>query len=108
MNDSRAAALFRNEPVLEEPRFVRLFIAGDTPSSIAAVRNLKLLEAEYFPSGSKLEIVDLLENPEAGRRDHILAIPTLIRLKPQPLRRIIGSLNDFGRTLKILGHSEDG
>jgi circadian clock protein KaiB len=106
MNDSRADASRRNDPVLEGPWFVRLFIAGYTPASMAAIRNLKVLEAEYFPPGSKVEIIDLLEQPEAGRRDHVMAIPTLIRIKPEPLRRIIGSLSDFPRTLKILGFKE--
>ena len=85
---------------------VRLFVAGYTPASMAAIRNLKVLEAEYFPQGSKVEIIDLVENPEAAKRDHVLAIPTLVRLKPAPLRRIIGSLNDIPRTLKILGFRE--
>jgi circadian clock protein KaiB len=61
------------------------------------------MEAEYFPSGSTLEVIDLVENPEAGVRDNVLAIPTLVRVKPGPVRRIVGSLNDIQKALKILG-----
>lgn len=86
-----------------EPWFLRLFIAGYTPASLSAIRSLKVLEQEFLPQNSKIEIIDLLENPEAGRRDHVLAIPTLVRLRPHPTRRIIGNLSDFPRTLKILG-----
>ena len=103
MNDSRATSPHSPSKVGQEPWIVRLFIAGYTPASMAAIRNLKILEAEYFPAGSKVEIIDLLENPDAGRRDRILAIPTLVRLKPEPLRRIIGNLSDIQRALKILG-----
>jgi circadian clock protein KaiB len=93
----------RPERAFGEPWLVRLFIAGATPTSMAAIRNLKTLEAEYFPAGSTVEVIDLLENPAAAQRDHILAIPTLVRVKPAPLRRVIGNLNDLGKTLAALG-----
>ena len=106
MSDSRTNAERKNDLVAGEPWVVKLFVAGYTPASMAAIKNLKVLEAEYFPQGSQVEIVDLVENPEGGREQHVLAIPTLVRLKPGPLRRIIGSLNDIPRTLKVLGFRE--
>jgi circadian clock protein KaiB len=104
VNDSGSAELSRGKKsVSQEPWFVRLYIAGYTPASLTAIHSLKILEAEYFPAGSKVEIIDLMSDPEAGRSDHVLAIPTLIRLKPEPLRRIVGSISDIPRALKILG-----
>src|SRR4051812_31201264 len=91
------------ERALGEPWLVRLFIAGSTPASMAAIRNIKTLQAEYFPPGSIVEVIDLLENPAAAQRDHVLAIPTLVRVKPTPLRRVIGNLNDVEKTLVALG-----
>src|SRR5688500_10455638 len=82
-----------------EPWHVRLYIAGWTASSLAALRNVKLLEAEYFPPGSKVEVIDLVEDPEAGLRDHILAIPTLVKVRPEPVRRIIGNLGNTEKAL---------
>src|SRR5690242_20925351 len=99
MNESHPHISRKYDSVHGEPWVVKLFVAGYTPASMAAIKNWKVLEAEYFPPGSKVEIIDLVENPEAGRREHVLAIPTLVRLKPGPLRRIIGSLNDIPRPL---------
>jgi circadian clock protein KaiB len=68
-----------------------------------ALRSVKILEAEYLPPGSTIEVVDLLENPEAGVRDNVLGIPMMVKVRPLPVRRIVGTLNDLGKTLKILG-----
>jgi circadian clock protein KaiB len=86
-----------------EPWHVRLYIAGWTPSSLAALRSVKEIESEYFPPGSTVEIVDLIEHPQAGIQDNVLAIPTMVRLHPKPVRRIVGSFSDIPKALKILG-----
>ena len=88
-----------------EPWHLRLYIAGWTPASVAALHSLKALEAEYLPAGSTVEVVNLIERPEAGVQDNVLAIPTLVKVSPQPMRRIVGNLNNLPKALKILGFS---
>ena len=88
-----------------EPWQLRLYIAGWTPASVAALRTVKALEAEYFPPGSTVEVIDLVERPEAGVEDNVLAIPTLVKMRPHPMRRIVGNLSDVPKALKILGFS---
>jgi circadian clock protein KaiB len=85
---------------------MRLYVAGSTPATQAAKASVQLLESEYLPPGSTIEVIDLLSHPEAAERDHILAIPTLVRMNPRPVRRIIGNLRDMEKTLKILGFQE--
>ncbi|HEV7668963.1 MAG TPA: circadian clock KaiB family protein [Thermoanaerobaculia bacterium] len=89
-------------PVSPDPAEVwelRLYVAGQTPKSIAAFNNLKRLCEEHLPGRYKIEVVDLLINPKLARDDQILAIPTLVRKLPDPIRRIIGDLSDTERTL---------
>jgi circadian clock protein KaiB len=105
MNVEASEISQRSASPADSPWHLRLYIAGYTPASLAAIQSLKVLEQEFLPAKSNVEIIDLLENPEAGRRDHVLAIPTLVRVKPHPVRRIIGNLSDITRTLKILGFS---
>jgi circadian clock protein KaiB len=88
-----------------EPWHLRVYIVRWTPASVAALRTVKEMEAEYFPPGSVIEVIDLLETPEAGARDNVLAIPTVVRIRPGPVRRIVGSLDDVSKALKILGFS---
>ncbi|HUS34223.1 MAG TPA: circadian clock KaiB family protein [Verrucomicrobiae bacterium] len=88
-----------------EPWHLRLYISGWTPSSVSALHTLKALQAEYLPEGSTVEVVDLIERPEAGVRDNVLAIPTLVKVSPEPVRRIVGNLSDLPKALKILGFS---
>jgi circadian clock protein KaiB len=88
---------------LPEAWHMRLYIAGWTPSSVAALRNVKILESEYLPPGSIVEVIDLLEHPDVSKRDHILAIPTLVRVRPEPVRRIVGNIGDLQKALKTLG-----
>ena len=83
-----------------EERFtLRLYIAGQTPKSQAAVVNLRRLCEEYLAGRYDLEVVDLILNPEKARTDQILAIPTLIRSLPIPIARIIGDLSDTEQVL---------
>lgn len=88
-----------------QPWNLRLYIAGWTPSSVTALRTVKALEAEYFPPGSTVEIIDIIERPDAGVQDNVLAIPTLVKMSPDPMRRIVGNLSDLPKALKILGVS---
>src|SRR4051812_47289243 len=73
---------------------LRLYVAGQTPKSITAFANLKKLCEEYLPGKYKIEVIDLIENPQLAQGDQILAIPTLVRKLPSPLKRIIGNLSD--------------
>jgi circadian clock protein KaiB len=73
---------------------LRLYVAGQTPKSIAAFANLKKLCDEYLPGRYKIEVIDLVENPQLAAGDQILALPTLVRKLPPPLKRIIGNLSD--------------
>ena len=78
---------------------LRLYIAGKTPRSVAALDNLKKICEEHLAGRYKLQVVDLLENPQLARGDQILAIPTLVRKLPMPMRRIIGDLSNTERVL---------
>jgi circadian clock protein KaiB len=73
---------------------LRLYVAGQTPKSIAAFANLKRLCEEYLPGRYRIEVIDLMENPQLAAGDQILALPTLVRKLPSPLKRIIGNLSD--------------
>ena len=73
---------------------LRLYVAGQSPKSISAFANLKKLCDEYLPGRYKIEVIDLLENPQLAAGDQILALPTLVRKLPSPLKRIIGNLSD--------------
>lgn len=83
----------------EEVWELRLYVAGQTPKSIQAFANLKRICEEHLKGKYKIEIVDLLENPKLARGDQILAIPTLVRKLPPPVRKIIGDLSDTERVL---------
>jgi circadian clock protein KaiB len=78
---------------------LRLYVAGQTPRSVAAFANLKRICEEYLPGRYHIEVVDLLQNPQLAKGDQILAIPTLVRKLPQPVRKIIG---DLSNTLHVL------
>ncbi|HWJ07509.1 MAG TPA: circadian clock KaiB family protein [Steroidobacteraceae bacterium] len=78
---------------------LRLYIAGQTPKSVAAFNNLKRICEEHMPGRYRIEVIDLLENPRLAKEDQIVAIPTLVRKLPQPLRKIIGDLSDTERAL---------
>jgi circadian clock protein KaiB len=88
-------------PVKKEKRpwELRLYVAGQTPKSIAAFANLKKICEEHLKGQYSIEIVDLLRRPQLARGDQILAIPTLVRKLPTPLRKIIGDLSDTHRVL---------
>ena len=76
---------------------LRLYIAGQTPRSLTALANLKRVCEESQADRYTLEVIDLLENPQLARGDQILAIPTLVRQLPSPIRKIIGDLSNTER-----------
>ncbi len=78
---------------------LRLYVAGKTPRSVLAFDNLKKLCEEHLAGRYEIEVVDLLENPKLARGDQILAVPTLVRKLPPPLRKIIGDLSNTERVL---------
>jgi circadian clock protein KaiB len=78
---------------------LRLYVAGQTPKSILAFANLKKLCEEHLKGKYTIEVVDLLQNPKLAKGDQILAIPTLVRKLPPPLRKIIGDLSNSERVL---------
>jgi circadian clock protein KaiB len=78
---------------------LRLYIAGQTPKSLKALSNLKKLCAEYMRDSYQIEVIDLMKKPELAQQDQVLAIPTLVRNLPIPIRRIIGDLSDTERVL---------
>ncbi|HEV2392127.1 MAG TPA: circadian clock KaiB family protein [Verrucomicrobiae bacterium] len=78
---------------------LRLYVAGQTPKSITAFSNLKKLCEEHLSGKYRIEIVDLIQDPTLARGDQILALPTLVRKLPQPVRKIIGDLSNTERVL---------
>ena len=85
--------------VPDEVWALRLYVAGQTPKSVAAFANLKRICEEHLPGKYSIEVIDLLKEPQLAAGDQILAIPTLVRKLPEPLRRIVGDLRDTERTL---------
>jgi len=84
-----------NPPALE----LRLYVAGQTPKSLAAMSNLKRICSEHLDGTYTLEVIDLMKNPALAQGDQILAIPTLVRNLPVPIRKIIGDLSNVDRVL---------
>ncbi|WP_036251971.1 circadian clock KaiB family protein [Methylobacter sp. BBA5.1] len=78
---------------------LRLYVAGQTPKSLTAFANLKRICEEYLKGRYSVEVIDLLENPQLAAGDQILAIPTLVRNLPEPMRKIIGDLSNTERVL---------
>ncbi len=82
-----------------DPILLRLYVAGQTPKSMTAFANLKNICEEHLAGRYQIEVVDLLKNPTLARGDQILAIPTLVRKLPEPVRKIIGDLSNTERVL---------
>ena len=78
---------------------LRLYVAGQTPRSVAAFANLKKLCDEHLAGRYHIEVVDLMENPQLAKGDQILAVPTLVRKLPEPIKKIIGDLSQTERVL---------
>ena len=95
------AAPIGSATIPEEPEHwhLRLYVAGQSPKSLRAFANLMRICEEHLDSRYDIEIVDLLENPQLAAGDEIVAIPTLVRRLPAPMRKIIGDLSDSDRVL---------
>lgn len=85
--------------VCKETWELRLYVAGQTAKSVAAFANLKRLCEEHLHGCYSIEVIDLLENPQLAKGDQILAVPTLVRKLPEPIRKIIGDLSNTERVL---------
>jgi len=90
--------LTTEEPVAAEWQLL-LYIAGQTPKSIKALGNIKKYAEEHLAGKYSIEIIDLLKNPQLAEGDQILAVPTLVRKFPEPIRKIIGDLSNEERVL---------
>jgi circadian clock protein KaiB len=96
---SKQGSKIKNPKRVSEIWELRLYVAGQTSRSIAAFANLKKICEEHLPGQYHIEITDLLKNPQLGKGDQILAIPTLVRKLPPPLKKIIGDLSNTERVL---------
>lgn len=83
----------------DEKFFLKLYIAGKTPKSTRAFENLKKICEEHLKGRYSIEVIDLTKNPQLAKGDEILALPTLVRQLPHPIRKIIGDLSNTERTL---------
>jgi circadian clock protein KaiB len=92
--------------VAEQPhaRYVlKLYVSGMTPRSLRAIGNLQKLCAKFLPGRHEVEIIDIYQQPALTKEAQIVAVPTLVKELPAPLRRVIGDLSDRGRILLLLG-----
>jgi circadian clock protein KaiB len=92
----------RREPVDERDArevVLRLYVAGQTPRSITALANLERICEEYLQGRYSIEVIDLLVNPQLAKGEQIVALPTLVRTLPEPIRQIIGDLSNTERVL---------
>lgn len=78
---------------------LRLYVAGQTPKSMVALDNLRRICEEHLPGKYHIEVVDLMVHPQLAKGDQIVAIPTLVRKLPEPIRKVIGDLSNVEKTL---------
>jgi circadian clock protein KaiB len=83
----------------DETFVLRLYIAGQTPKCLRAFENLKRICEEHLAQRYRIEMVDLLQNPQLARGDQIFAVPTVVRRLPEPMKKIIGDLSNTERVL---------
>ncbi len=95
----RPGTEYKDETPDEEVWNLRLYVAGQTAKSIKAFANLKKICEEHLAGKYTIEVIDLSANPRLAKGDQILALPTLVRRLPPPLRKIIGDLSDSERVL---------
>ena len=82
------------------PEFdLRLYVAGQSPKSLLAIENLRKVCEEHLAGRYRVQLIDLLENPKLAKGDEIIAVPTLVRKLPEPIRKIIGDLSDTDSVL---------
>ncbi len=93
----------RAETVKVQKWSFELYVAGQTPRSLQAIANLKLLCENNLKENYELKIIDVSENPALARVKQLIALPTLIRLKPEPERIVVGDLSEMEKAISILG-----
>jgi circadian clock protein KaiB len=82
---------------------LRLYVAGSAPNSVRAISNAQAVCEAHFATDYELEIVDLLEHPQRALTDGVIVTPTLIRLLPLPIQKVVGTLSDAKQLLLVLG-----
>ena len=92
----------KNKPEVDESWMMRLYVAGQSTKSLAAIANLRRICDTHMPGRCTIEVIDLMRNPELAKADQIVALPTLVRKLPQPARRIIGDLSATDKVLMSL------
>ena len=97
--DKTAVKKTRKTVPKKEKWLLRLYVAGQTPKSLLAFANLEKICKEHLAGKYKIEVIDLLKNPQLARGNQILAMPTLVRKLPEPVKKIIG---DLSNTVKVL------
>jgi circadian clock protein KaiB len=95
----RTGSAVVESPEPDEVVTLLLYVAGQTPKSVTALANLKRVCEEHLPGRHRIEVIDLLRHPARARADQIVAIPTLVRRLPAPVRKVIGTLADTERVL---------
>ena len=85
--------------MVDEVFDLRLYVAGQTPKAVRAFANLRKICDEHLAGRYRIEVIDLLDDPQLGRGDQILALPTLVRRLPHPIKKIIGDLSNTERVL---------
>ena len=98
-NDDEPESIESDTMLDQEFYILRLYVAGQTKKSLAAFANLKKICEEHLGGRYRIEVVDLLENPQLAKGDQILAVPTLVRRLPPPIKKIIGDLSNTERVL---------
>jgi circadian clock protein KaiB len=99
MQLSEGASPATSSPGNTKAYVLRLYIAGQTPKSVLALTNLKEICETHLQGRYEIEVIDLLENPQLAQGDQILALPTLVRRLPEPIKKIIGDLSNTERVL---------
>ena len=85
---------------------LKLFITGASPNSIKAISNLKIICDKYLPGRYTLEVIDIYQQPEAAKKEQVIAVPLLIKSTPAPLKRLVGNMSDTAQVLKGLQITE--
>lgn len=101
MSSTQRPTASSDESMSGDPEFweLRLYVAGQSPKSLAAFANLRRICEEHLAGKYRIEVIDLLENPKLASGDQILAIPTLVRKLPEPIKKIIGDLSNTDKVL---------
>jgi circadian clock protein KaiB len=101
LGTKKRTASVKRRPGKIDGQFIelKLYVAGQTPKSLAALANLKKICNEHLEGKYKLHVIDLVKSPQLAQGDQILAIPTLVRNLPAPIRKIIGDLSDVQRVM---------